>query len=231
MEDRVLFTKNEQTKYGVRNGSRGTVIAIQDTAIAVELDSGFRTIVDAADFPHIRLGYALTNFAVQGRTLETAYILAGGPMQDHPTTYVQATRAKRHTTFYTTSSILGDIQGGLSNSELARQMARNPNLTLASDLLPETQPRRKQRKTFSRSSSRLGTGRRQKGQKTTSLSPPTKATPTSSMPAARQSAFETATRPRTSFPLMTRRFLQATESDSPKDIGISKRGISPLSNA
>ena len=65
-QDRVVFTQNSTGPkgYGVRNGSRGTVIEVNTftSEIAVLLDNKKYVRVNARKYPHIRLGYAVTTY-------------------------------------------------------------------------------------------------------------------------------------------------------------------------
>lgn len=137
--DRILFTRIDR-RYGVENGAVGTVIALKPSlfrkAIAVKLDDGRRAIIPVNNFPHMRLGYAYTTHKSQGMTLRRAFVLVGGPMQDLPISYVQASRASHETRFYTEKALLDEYLEEVEGSPLAKQMAQTPDLTLASDLLP-----------------------------------------------------------------------------------------------
>jgi hypothetical protein len=138
--DRVLFTHNDY-RYRVENGAVGTVIALKPSlfreSIAVKLDDGRRVIIPAKKFPHMRLGYAMTTHKAQGVTVPEVFVLAGGPMQNLPISYVQASRACRRTRFYTEKALLDEYLEEIEDSPLAKQMAQAPDLTLASDLLPD----------------------------------------------------------------------------------------------
>ena len=60
--DRVLFTKKSRL-YGVNNGDLGTVVSVdsQKGTLAVRLDEGHKRVsVGLGEFPHVRLGYAMT---------------------------------------------------------------------------------------------------------------------------------------------------------------------------
>lgn len=133
--DRVIFTRNSK-KYGVQNGSLGTVVAINQLrgSIAVELDSATTVIVPVKAFPHIRLGYAMTAYKAQGATFKECFVMLGGASQDLPTSYVEASRSKLTTRFYAETSVLNEYLEEVEDSPLAAQMKRRPDLFLASDL-------------------------------------------------------------------------------------------------
>lgn len=136
--DRILFTQNSQ-RYKVQNGAVGTVIGLNRSlfrkCVAVKLDNGRHVIVPVKDFPHMRLAYSLTTAKSQGVTVPEVFVLVGGPMQDLPFSYVQASRAIRDTHFYTEKALLDQYLEEVEDSALAKQMAQTPDLTLASDLL------------------------------------------------------------------------------------------------
>ena len=137
--DRVMFTRNSK-KHGVENGSFGTVVAFGNInrSIAVRLDDGRTAAIPVKKFRHIRLGYCTTVYKSQGATINEVFVLAGGPMQDLPTSYVQASRAKHKTRIYTTKALMDEYLQFVEGSPLAKQMEKSPDLTLASDLLQDT---------------------------------------------------------------------------------------------
>ena len=108
--DRVLFTRNSAGKsgYGVQNGSLGTVkkIDLFTSKIEVMLDSKQYVTVDVRDFPHIRLGYAITTHKSQGASIPKVFAVVGGSgdLQNLPASYVQATRGVEDTWLYTTKA-------------------------------------------------------------------------------------------------------------------------------
>lgn len=136
VHDRVIFTKNSK-KFGVQNGTLGVVTAMDSVArkLAVRLDNGKTVRIPLKRYSNIRLGYALTTYRAQGGTFDHAYVLAGGAMQDLPTTYVQATRARLSTTFYGQEHQIDEYLQNVDESPLAKQMATRPDLSMAADLL------------------------------------------------------------------------------------------------
>ena len=127
--DRVLFTKNSSQ---VKNGDLGTVEKLYDLekAMKVRLDDGQRVHMNLRNYKHVKLGYALTTHKSQGATVDHAYILAGGSMQDRELSYVQTSRARHSTRLYTDKATAGE-QG----KELAKTMARSRQKELAHDVL------------------------------------------------------------------------------------------------
>jgi len=128
--DRVLFTENSR-KIGVQNGSLGTVIGFHAARdiVTVKLDTGDAVQVPLKKYEGIQLGYAVTTHKGQGTTVERAYLLAGGKMQDRHLSYVQASRARESTFIYTDRPEAGD-----KLDELAKQMSREREKTLASEI-------------------------------------------------------------------------------------------------
>lgn len=137
--DRVLFTRNSAT-LGVRNGDLGTVRAADPAAgrAAVQLDQDRLVHVPLAYYDFLRLGYAITTHKGQGATVENAYILAGGAIQDREISYVQASRARGETRIFTDR-----LEAGEALELLSRQMSRTRAKQLAHDVLeqPCLQPR------------------------------------------------------------------------------------------
>jgi len=147
--DRVLFTKNSY-RYDVRNGQIGTVTGVytyglqkEEKSLVVRLDGGRTVSFPLADFKNIKLGYAVTTHKGQGATVDYAFILCGGSMQDREISLVQASRAIHETRVYTDRFEAGeDLQG------LAKQMSRSRIKTLASDLMEQDQEKVQQQQTL-----------------------------------------------------------------------------------
>ena len=129
--DRVLFTKNSK-ELGVQNGSLGTVTGFKSHGriAIVKLDSGTTVQVPLKSYKSLELGYAVTTHKGQGTTVDNAYILAGGSMQNRELTYVQASRARESTQLYTDKH-----EAGKELSDLAKQMSKSQEKTLAHDVL------------------------------------------------------------------------------------------------
>jgi conjugative relaxase-like TrwC/TraI family protein len=142
--DRVLFTKNSKT-IGVENGSLGTVIGfhqVRDIA-TVKLDSGETVQVPLKKYESLQPGYAVTTHKGQGTTVDNAYLLAGGKMQDLHLSYVQASRAKDSTFIYTDRNEAGD-----KLDELAKQMSREREKTLAHQISERGEQEHRQQQTI-----------------------------------------------------------------------------------
>lgn len=98
--DRVLCRRSD-ARLGVRNGTRGTIVDLDASALVVRSDAGARRRLPfdyVAD--HLDYGYALTGHAAQGATVERAYVLLPdrGALQEWG--YVACTRARRETRLY-----------------------------------------------------------------------------------------------------------------------------------
>jgi conjugative relaxase-like TrwC/TraI family protein len=137
--DRVACTENSTGPkgYGVRNGSRGSVIEINTftSEIAVLLDNKKYVKINVRKYPHIRLGYAVTTYKSQGASIPRILAIVGGSLQNLPSSYVQASRAIEQTQFYTTRDLLSPSMENIAESPLAKQMSRRPDLRLATELL------------------------------------------------------------------------------------------------
>lgn len=106
--DRVVFTKNDKSMKVV-NGEFGTVEAQLGFGVLVRMDRqtkallpmSERVLVPQAKLPtHVSRGYAITTHKAQGATIEKAFVLAGGWMQDRHLSYVQMSRARGETKLY-----------------------------------------------------------------------------------------------------------------------------------
>jgi ATP-dependent exoDNAse (exonuclease V) alpha subunit len=128
--DQVLFTRKSRL-FGVENGTLATVVGVdpKERVLRVRLDTGERTRVPLDHYDHLQLGYALTTHKGQGCTVENAYILVGGGMQDRELSTVQVSRARGQTWIFTDRAEAGE---GLT--QLARQMSTSHQKELALDL-------------------------------------------------------------------------------------------------
>jgi Ti-type conjugative transfer relaxase TraA len=129
--DRVLFTRNTRV-FGLRNGDLGTVVAVRpgDEEMTVRLDSGRVVVIPLADYGHVKLGYAMTTHKGQGVTCESAFVLAGGAMQDRHLTYVQTSRARGETRLF-----IDSLEAGAELTLIARRMEQERFKGMASELL------------------------------------------------------------------------------------------------
>jgi conjugative relaxase-like TrwC/TraI family protein len=98
--ERVLCKRND-VALRIRNGSRGTIVAIDQEALTLREDAGpARRLPFSYVSEHLEHGYALTGHAAQGTTLERAYVL----LPDHGSLkewgYVAASRAREETRLY-----------------------------------------------------------------------------------------------------------------------------------
>ena len=116
--DRIAFLRNDG-RVGVRNGSFGTVEAIEGTQVRVRLDDDAGTVAfDAAEFGDFDRGYAATVHKSQGATVDRSFVLAG-PTMDRHLAYVAMTRHRNAATLYADSDVFGDQDG------LARRLSRS----------------------------------------------------------------------------------------------------------
>jgi ATP-dependent exoDNAse (exonuclease V) alpha subunit len=98
--DRVLCRRNDSL-LGVRNGTRATVVSLDDDRLTLCPDNGAtRQVPLTYAAEHLEHGYALTGHAAQGATLERAYVLLPdqGALQEWG--YVACTRARSETRLY-----------------------------------------------------------------------------------------------------------------------------------
>ena len=106
-EDRIAFLANDRA-LGVANGVSGTVERIElladGPALVVNLDepnpNGDRMVRVPASFAMLDWAYATTNHRAQGRTFDTAHVLANPLMCDREWAYVAASRSRFATTIY-----------------------------------------------------------------------------------------------------------------------------------
>ena len=112
--DRIVFTLNDRT-LGVANGVSGTILSIEQRngqrQLKVELDDANerdeKIVMVPASFGRFDHAYCLTNHKSQGRTFDSAYVLANPSMADREWTYVAASRSRFATTIFVNASALG----------------------------------------------------------------------------------------------------------------------------
>jgi Ti-type conjugative transfer relaxase TraA len=138
--DRVIFTKN-QKNLGLLNGQTGTIRTINERAgtLGVALDSGELRIVQTSGYQNVELGYATTTHKAQGKTVDRAYVLAGGWMQDKEISYVQISRAREATRLYTSVE-----EAGRTIEEIAAKMNQSRVKELAQEQRQHIEPERQQ---------------------------------------------------------------------------------------
>jgi conjugative relaxase-like TrwC/TraI family protein len=130
--DRVVFTMNDRP-LGVVNGAAGTVRSIASTGLeprlVVELDDpndrDERLVSVPASFGRFDLAYCLTNHKAQGRTFDSAYVLANPAMADREWTYVAASRSRFATTVFVNTAALGLVDPESHRSEGLRPKTRD----------------------------------------------------------------------------------------------------------
>lgn len=94
--DRVMFLRNERSM-GVKNGTLGTLTALDGSLIGVRLDDGRNLRFDRKDYADLTHGYAATIHKMQGATVDRAYVLASRHMDRHAV-YVAMSRHRDATT-------------------------------------------------------------------------------------------------------------------------------------
>lgn len=91
VHDRLFFLRNERS-LGVKNGTLGTIEAVQEGSLQVRLDgTDDRVVVDTRFYRDLDHGYATTVYKAQGTTVDRAYVLATSHYDRH-TTYVALSR-------------------------------------------------------------------------------------------------------------------------------------------
>ncbi len=102
--DRMVFLQND-SRLGVKNGSLGTVEQAGPGRLVVRLDNedgpgtGRQVTVDQVAYDQVDHGYAVTLHKSQGATVDRAYVLASGGMDQH-LAYVAMTRHRDEATLY-----------------------------------------------------------------------------------------------------------------------------------
>ncbi len=91
--DRIVYRRNDYG-LGVRNGTRGTVIAMDDHGRHIDLvtDHGEQVRLPAGYLTDARHGYALTGHVSQGETVDRTFVLASPERGGAEWAYVAASR-------------------------------------------------------------------------------------------------------------------------------------------
>ncbi len=103
-DDRLVFLANDRT-LGVKNGTLATVEQAEPGRLTVRLDDpdraggGRRVTVEQAVYDQVAHGYAVTLHKSQGATVDRAYVLASGGMDQH-LAYVAMTRHRDAAALY-----------------------------------------------------------------------------------------------------------------------------------
>ena len=137
--DRVLFTKNART-LGVSNGTLATVTGVSSQSLHVTLDNGKTALIPLRYYQDLRLGYAVTTHKAQGMTTENAFILVEPAHQSRELAYVQASRARARTQFYT-----DETTAGPNLAELAKRMQKSEAKELAHEVMEREAEAKQQR--------------------------------------------------------------------------------------
>lgn len=137
--DRLYFLKNDRTM-GVRNGSLGTIEAIEGDRLTVKLDGdGRRVTFDTKIYSQIDHGYAATIHKSQGVTVDRAHVLASKYMDRHAA-YVGMTRHRDRVDVHWSKEEFGN-RAGLSR-RLGRQRAKDTSLDYGAAGPPHDPPQK-----------------------------------------------------------------------------------------
>ncbi|MCP9485030.1 MAG: relaxase domain-containing protein [Gaiellaceae bacterium MAG52_C11] len=106
--DRLVCLRNSDD-LGVKNGTRGTVEAIdtERCALIVLTDRGDRVTLNRCylEAGDVRHAYALTGHAAQGVTVDRAFVLGSGDARLQEWGYVAVSRARESTRLYVTETV------------------------------------------------------------------------------------------------------------------------------
>jgi len=131
--ERLYFLRNDRN-LGVKNGTLGTVEAMEGTQLLIRPDGESRRVhVDLQEYAHLDYGYAATIHKAQGTTVDRCYILAT-PHLDRHATYVALSR-HRH------SAALFYGAEDFARQSLTTTLSRARPKTLAHDYLERSAPR------------------------------------------------------------------------------------------
>lgn len=128
--DRVQFGQRNKQR-GLENGDFGFVEQANRSqrTLTVRMDSGRKVLVPIEHYDSIQLGYATTVHKGQGATVDRAFVLLGGQLQNQHLSYVQLSRARGETRVY-----IDRFEAGQDYAELIASMERTRQRPLAIDL-------------------------------------------------------------------------------------------------
>lgn len=129
--DRLVCGRNDY-RLGVRNGTRGSVLALPGSGgLLVETDEGRQIAIPPAYLEHAQLGYAVTGHVSQGETVDRAYLLASPDRGGREGAYVAGSRHRIDLRVY----VAGPEPEALADA-LASAWSRSQAKRLALDLVP-----------------------------------------------------------------------------------------------
>ena len=103
---KVVFTRNDY-RLGVRNGTSGKIVSINQETKALEIDTGADELICInSEYGHIDLGYAVTAYKAQGMDAESVMVYVTGAsrgMLNSELFYVSCTRASHELRIYSDS--------------------------------------------------------------------------------------------------------------------------------
>ncbi|MCP5476861.1 MAG: relaxase domain-containing protein [Rhodanobacteraceae bacterium] len=117
--DRVLFLRNDR-HLGVKNGTLGTVRAIDAGSLVVDIDGAESIVVDTGNYPHLTHGYAVTAHKAQGVTADKVLVFVSDRMASREWGYVAGSRHRDELHIYSDRSVYAGIAEDLSRSQVKR---------------------------------------------------------------------------------------------------------------
>jgi ATP-dependent exoDNAse (exonuclease V) alpha subunit len=133
--DRLVCRRNDyRAELDVRNGTRGTVLAVDpwERSLLLGTDEGRAVRLPAEYLEHVRYGYALTGHTSQGATVDRTYLLASPARGGREWSYVAGSRHREELRVY-----LADHDTETAREALAAAWERAQAKRLALDLLGE----------------------------------------------------------------------------------------------
>lgn len=131
--DRVLFRRNEYKDLNVKNGTAGTVLEINGTALTIRTEQNPPrvVVVDLRGYNHIEHGYAVPIARAQGVTVDRAHVLASRNMDRHAA-YVAMSRHRERVALHWTREDFAD--SGMFTRALSRKRLKDTALDYLSDV-------------------------------------------------------------------------------------------------
>ena len=132
--DRLLFLRNERNM-GVKNGTLGTVAAMENGSLIVATDDGRIVPVDPRSYQDIDHGFATTVHKSQGVTVDESYVLASRGFDKH-LSYVSFSRHRKRLNIVYSQESFGSEAHLLGT--LARDRSKDTSLDYREVELPSS---------------------------------------------------------------------------------------------
>jgi Ti-type conjugative transfer relaxase TraA len=125
--ERLIFLRNDKA-LGVKNGTLGTLMEVEGSALAVRTDDGRKVIVQTGTYRDIDHGYAVTVHKAQGVTVDRSFVMATDGFDRH-LAYVAFSRHREKL------DVVYDRESFRSDDHMMRTLSRERSKDVTADYL------------------------------------------------------------------------------------------------